>query len=50
VHLLVSEPNGVVLATALKALKLSVAVERLELPFWQARYYDFNIFTDRKHL
>jgi putative transposase len=44
VHLLVNEPNGVVLATALKALKLSVAVQRRERPFWQARYYDFNVY------
>jgi putative transposase len=19
-------------------------------PFWQARYYDFNVFTERKHI
>jgi putative transposase len=50
VHLLVNEPNGVVLATALKALKLSVAVQRRERPFWQARYYDFNVFTERKRV
>jgi hypothetical protein len=40
----------VVLATVLKALKLSVAVQRLERPFWQARYYDFNVFTERKRV
>ena len=50
VHLLVTEPDGVVLAMALKALKLSVAVQRRERPFWQARYYDFNVFTDRKRV
>jgi putative transposase len=48
VHLLLSEPSDGVLAVALKALKLSVAVQRRERPFWQARYYDFNVFTDRK--
>jgi putative transposase len=50
VHLLVTEPAGVVLATALKALKISVAVQRRERPFWQARYYDFNVFTERKRV
>jgi putative transposase len=42
VHLLVSEPREVILAKAIQALKLSVAVQRQERPFWQARYYDFN--------
>jgi putative transposase len=50
VHLLVNEPNGVVLAMALKALKLSVAVQRRERPFWRARYFDFNVLTDRKRV
>jgi hypothetical protein len=26
------------------------AVRRTERPFWQARYYDFNVFTQRKHV
>ena len=26
-------------------MKLSVAVNRPERPFWQKRYYDFNVFT-----
>src|SRR5271155_3982164 len=41
VHLLISEPKGALLAKTLQALKLSVAVQREERPFWQARYYDF---------
>ena len=49
VHLLVSEPRKALLAKALQALKLSVAVQRHERPFWQARYYDFNVYTARKH-
>ena len=48
VHLLVSEPEKTSLSKAIQALKLSVAVQRNERPFWQARYYDFNIFTDAK--
>jgi putative transposase len=50
VHLLVSEPRKALLAKALQALKLSVAVQRRERPFWQARYYDFNVYTARKHV
>ena len=51
VHLLVSEPRVAVLATALQSLKQSVA-RRLNLrgaePFWQDRYYDFNVYSERK--
>jgi putative transposase len=49
IHLLVSEPRKAILAKALQALKLSVAVQRRERPFWQARYYDFNVYTAKKH-
>jgi putative transposase len=48
VHLLVSEPKGALLATALQALKLSVAVQSRERPFWQRRYYDFNVHGEKK--
>ena len=48
VHLLISEPTKVTLSKALQALKLSVAVQRTERPFWQHRYYDFNVHTERK--
>ena len=50
VHLLVSEPRERVLSRAIQALKLSVAVRRVERPFWQARYYDFNVHTHGKHV
>ena len=50
VHLLVSEPGQAVLYKAIQALKLSVAVQQMERPFWQARYYDFNVFTQQKHV
>ena len=53
VHLLVSEPETASLATAMQALKQSVA-RRLALratePFWQARYYDFNVWTEKKRI
>jgi len=47
VHLLVSEPREAPLSSAIKALKLSVALRRSERPFWQARYYDFNVWSRR---
>ena len=50
VHLLLGEPKRASLAKAIQAVKLSVAVQRSERPFWQARYYDFNVFTERKRI
>jgi putative transposase len=49
-HLLVSEPRKHSLASAIKALKLSVALRRSERPFWQARYYDFNVWSAEKEI
>ena len=47
VHLLVSEPELAVLATAIQALKISVARRAMSLgvdvPLWQKRYYDHNV-------
>ena len=50
VHLLVSEPERSTLARALQALKQSVARRLIgeREHFWQARYYDFNVWTARK--
>jgi len=50
VHLLVSEPDKALLAIAIQALKLSVAVQRAERPFWQRRYYDFNVYSEWKRM
>ena len=50
VHLLVSEPTNVVLSKAVQALKLSVSVRLTERPFWLGRYYDFNVFSERKRV
>jgi putative transposase len=50
VHLLVSEPAEGPLSKAIHALKLSMAKRSSQRPFWQARYYDFNVFTARKHV
>ena len=48
VHLLVSEPGKGDLGRAIQALKLSVARRSPQRPFWQARYYDFNVWTAKK--
>jgi len=51
VHLLVSEPADRTLATAMQALKQSVSrtlALRSTEPFWEPRYYDFNVWTAKK--
>ena len=50
IHLLLSEPKDCVLSKAIQALKLSVSIQQKVHPFWQARYYDFNVFTQPKHV
>jgi putative transposase len=50
VHLLLSEPGKDLLAAALQALKLSVVRRTMRRTFWQARYYDFNVFTEAKRI
>src|SRR3569832_395494 len=48
VHLLVSEPERCTLSQGLMSLKQGVARQlalRAEEPFWQARYYDFNVWS-----
>ena len=48
VHLLANEPRPALLSTAIQALKLSVVRRRPERPFWQERYYDFNLHSADK--
>ena len=48
VHLLLREPRTESLAYALQAVKISVAKRLAERPFWQRRYYDFNVYTTGK--
>jgi putative transposase len=53
VHLLLTEPDTGPLATALQALKQSVSRKlalRAPEPFWQARYYDFNVWSEEKRI
>ena len=54
VHLLVSEPERSSLAVALQMLK-QVSSRKLHdgsggKAFWQKRYYDFNVFSERKRV
>jgi putative transposase len=48
VHLLLSEPKRATLDRAMQALKTSVSKRSRQQPFWQVRYYDFNVFTSAK--
>jgi putative transposase len=50
VHLLIGEPLKGTVADVIRAAKLSVALRRPERPFWQARYYDFNVRTTEKRV
>jgi putative transposase len=51
VHLLITEPENNSLAVAIQALKQSVSRHlSTSQPFWQDRYYDFNVFTERKRV
>ena len=52
VHLLVSEPERGTLARALQAMKQSVARRLIggRRHFWQARYYDFNVWSENKRV
>lgn len=52
VHLLISEPERGSLALSLQMLK-QVVSRKLSIthgkePFWQPRYYDFNVWSERK--
>ena len=51
VHLLVNEPDRGTLAQVMQSLKQGVARSlalRAAESFWQARYYDFNVWSHRK--
>jgi putative transposase len=52
VHLLVSEPERDLLATAIQAMKQSVARRRVSTGehLWQPRYYDFNVWSEKKQI
>ena len=51
VHLLLSEPERSNLAVVLQMLKQNVSQElnaHATNPFWQPRYYDFNVYREQK--
>ncbi len=50
IRLLVSEPARGDLSRFMQGLKISVARSMQPHPFWQHRFYDFNVFTDEKRL
>jgi putative transposase len=50
VHLLVNKPVRSSLDRAIKSIKLSVTMRSRKRPFWQARYYDFNMWSDEKRV
>jgi len=53
VHLLISEPERGELSVVMQMLKQITArkLRRLELPrFWQVRYYDFPVWSERKRV
>jgi putative transposase len=51
-HLLLGEPKDrdIPVSKALQSLKLSVSKRLSPRPFWQSRYYDFNVFTYNKRV
>src|SRR5215469_4233200 len=52
VHLLLSEPEKQLLKTTLNVLKAetSKVLKGDRKQFWQIRYYDFNVFTEKKRI
>ncbi len=50
VHLLIGEPLKGTVAAVIHALKLSVSLRRTQRPFWQPRYYDFNVHNEEKRV
>jgi len=52
VHLLLSEPQKHSLSTTLNVLKAETSklLKGNHKHFWQTRYYDFNVLTQKKHV
>jgi putative transposase len=51
IHMLVNEPEQNSLSRVMQSMKQSVAralALRAADPFWQARYYDFNVWSEHK--
>jgi putative transposase len=50
IHLLVTEPDGKKLATAIQVFKQRFSRTRTDEFVWEPRYHDFNVFTDAKRI
>ena len=51
IHLLISEPDKCTVAAVMQSLKQGIArtlALRAYEPFWQERYYDFNVWSEHK--
>ena len=49
-HLLVSEPTGYELKTAMQVIKQRYSRTRSEGCVWEERYHDFNVFSEEKRI
>ncbi len=50
VHILISEPEAAPLSLSIQILKQRFSRTRAEEHVWEPRYYDFNVFTERKRI
>jgi len=50
IHLLVTEPDGKKLGTAIQVLKQRFSRTRTDEFVWEPRYHDFNVFTEAKRI
>jgi putative transposase len=50
VHLLLSEPVSEPLSKAIASIKREVSRLSSQSPFWLPRYYDFNVFSEKKRI
>ena len=57
VHLLIGEPKSGEISTFLKTVKQrssrtahKLGITPGDVPVWQRRYYDFNVFTEKKRV
>ena len=50
VHLLLTEPEQTKLSITMQVLKQRFSRTRTEDYVWEPRYYDFNVFTERKRI
>ncbi len=50
IHLLVTEPEGAPLSTAVQVLKQRFSRTRQEEFVWEPRYHDFNVFSNDKRV